>query len=338
VRADVSIVLCTYNRADMLGPALESLVRQETHGQFRFEVVVVDDGSTDGTQVTLQKIVKDSQVPIRCLRGEGRGIAAARNTGVAAASGEWLAFFDDDQLAEPNWLEELRACAGQAGVDVVGGAVRLHLPDEEIRKISPFCRATLGETNGGRKLGKCFRKTFPGSGNMLVRATVFQAVGQFDESWTRGGSDIELTARLRRAGLEAWFTPKAIVYHHVPAYRLKESYFFWRSIRCGENFANRDFREWGLARTVIACAARIAQATFITFPLMLFAYSLGNRAEVIGRKCSILRAWGYLRQSLNQVSPRLFSQESYFSNFTFRRERSAFAGSSKSTEWRNPSK
>ena len=87
VKADVSIVVCTYNRADMLGRALESLVRQETHGEFRFEIVVVDDGSTDGTQVTVQNIAKDCQVPIRCLRKEGRGIAAARNTGVKAASG-----------------------------------------------------------------------------------------------------------------------------------------------------------------------------------------------------------------------------------------------------------
>jgi len=331
-------VLCTYNRADLLGRALESLVRQETQGEFRFEVVVVDDGSTDGTQATLQKIAKDCQVPIRCLRGEGRGIAAARNTGVTATSGEWIAFFDDDQVADPNWLKELLACAVQTGAEVVGGSVRLHLSDEEVRKISPICRPMLGETKGGRKLGKCFRKTFPGSGNMLVRAPVFQAAGQFDESLTRGGSDTEFGARLRQAGLEAWFTPKAIVRHHVPAYRLKESYLFWRSLLVGDNFAWRDFKEWGLARTMIACLARIAQASLINFPLMLWAYISGNRAEVIGRKCLLFRAWGYLRESLYLVSPRLFPQETYFSQLTMRRERNAFAGSSKSTDSRNPSK
>jgi hypothetical protein len=156
--------------------------------------------------------------------------------------------------------------------------------------------------------------------------------------WTRGGSDIELTARFRRAGLEAWFTPKAIVHHRVPAYRLKKSYLFWSSLRNGNNFAYRDFREWGLARTMIACSARMAQATFINFPLMLLAYGLGNRAEVIGRQCLLLRAWGYLRQSLCLVSPRHFSQEAFFSHFTFRRERNVFARSSEFTEWRNPSK
>lgn len=338
MKTDITIAVCTYNRFGTLGPALESLVRQETQGQFTFEIVVVDDGSTDDTQLVLQKMAKDSQVSIRCLRGEGRGIAAARNTGIAAATGEWIASFDDDQVAEPNWLRELRACAGQSGVEVVGGAVRLNLPDEEIRKISLICRAILGETNGRRKLGKCSRKTFPGSGNMFVRATVFQAVGQFDESWTDGGSDLEFTARLRRAGIEAWFTPKAIVRHHVPAYRLKESYLFWTSLRTGSNFAYRDFREWGLAKSMIACLARITQAAFINFPLMLLAYIMGNRAEEIGRKCLLLRAWGYVRQSLSLVSPRVLSQETYFSRLSFRSERSAFAGNSKSTECGNPSK
>lgn len=338
MKADVSVVLCTYNRADMLGPALESLIRQETHGQFRFEVVVVDDGSTDGTQATLQKIAKDSRVPIQCLRGESRGIAAARNTGVAAASGEWIAFFDDDQVADPNWLEELLDCATHAGVDVVGCSVRLDLPEEEIRQISPVCRELLGETKVDRKLGKCSRKEFPGTGSMLVTATAFKAVGTFDESWTRGGSDLEFTARLRRSGLEAWFTPKAIVHHRVPAYRLKESYVFWSSLRIGNNFAYRDFKEWGLARTMIACSARVAQATIINFPLMLLAYVSGNGAEVIGRKCLLLRAYGYLRQSLCLVSPRLFSQETFFSRFTFRIERKVFAHGPEFTESRNPSK
>jgi len=316
----------------MLGRALDSLVRQETHGEFGFEVVVVDDGSTDGTQVTLQKIAKDCQVPIRCVRGEGRGIAAARNTAVTAACGEWIAFFDDDQVAEPNWLKELHAFALKTRSECVGGARPLLLTVQELSRLSPICRPILGEIAQGNEPRKCDRKQYPCTGNMLLRRSVFDRVGHFDESWTRGGSDIEFTARLRRAGLEAWFTPKAIVRHHVPAYRLKEGYLFWRSSVCGDNFAYRDFKEWGLARTLAACLARIAQASLINFPLMLWAYILGNRAEVIGRKCLLLRAWGYLRQSLYLVSPRLFSQETYFSQLSFRRERNAFAGSSKSAD------
>jgi GT2 family glycosyltransferase len=321
----------------MLGPALESLVRQETHGQFIFEVVVVDDGSTDGTQVILQRIAKDTQVLIRCLQEEGRGIAAARNTGIASAAGEWIAFFDDDQVAEPDWLSELFALALKTHSQCVGGARFLLLAAQELSQLSPICRAVLGEIVDGNEPRKCGRKQYPCTGNMLLKRSVFDQVGLFDESWKDGGSDIELTARLRRAGVEAWFMPTAIVHHHVPAYRLKESYLFWSSLRIGNNFAHRDFKEWGLVKSTITCLARIGQAALVNFPLLLLAYILGNKADVIGRKCLLLRAWGYLRESLYLVSPWVLSQEMYFSRLNFRSERSAFARSSKSTELRNPS-
>jgi len=325
VKTDVSIVLCTYNRANMLGSALESLARQETDGKFTFDVVVVDDRSTDGTEITLQKIAKDSRMPIRCVRGEGRGIAAARNMSVRAASGEWLAFFDDDQVAETNWLKELLALALKTGSQCVGGARPLLLTTQELSKLSPICKQFLGEIAQGNEPKRCSRKLYPCTGNMLLRRSALERVGQFNESLTRGGEDIEFSARLHRAELEAWFTPKAIVRHQVPAYRLNESYLTWRALVDGGNMAYRDFREWGLAKTVTTCSARIAQASLINFPLMLLAYIAGNSAEVIGRKCLILRAWGYLRESLRLVSPRLFPQQTFFSRLSFRGERNAFA-------------
>jgi GT2 family glycosyltransferase len=330
VKIDVSIVVCTFNRADMLRRALESLLLQETGGEFTFEVVVVDDGSTDSTQVVLRKIAKGSQVPIRCFKGEGRGIAAARNLSVSAASGEWLAFFDDDQIAEPNWVRELLALAVRTRSKCLGGARPLMLTAQELSRLSLVSRGILGEIAQGSEPVRCARTQYPCTGNMLLRRSVFEQVGGFDESLARerGGEDTEFTARLRRAGVEAWFAPMAIVHHHVPQYRLNEAYLFWRSLGCGDNFAYRDFTEWGLARTLAACAARIGQACLINSPLILFAHVLRNRAEVIARKCLLLGAWGYLRQSLYLVSPRLFSQEAYFSRLSFRTERSAFAGCS----------
>ena len=335
-RPYITVVVCTYNRAETLRDALNSLMLQKTGDQFSYETVVVDDASTDATPSVIREAAARSPTPMRYVQGSGKGIACARNKGIKESCADWIAFFDDDQVADPNWLEELFACAVQSGAEVVGGSVRLRLSDEEVRKISPLCRAMLGETYGRSKLARCLRKTFPGCGNILLKATVFQSGVQFNESLTAGGEDIEFTARLRRTGIEGWFTPKAIVRHDVPAHRLTESYLSWRSLRAGDNFAYRDFREWGLIRTMIACLARIAQASFINFPLMLLAYILGNKAEVIGRKCMLFRAWGYLRQSLYLVSPRFFSQETYFSSLNMRRERDAFAGTLKSTEWTIP--
>jgi glycosyltransferase involved in cell wall biosynthesis len=327
MKADVSVVVCTYNRADRLRCALESLVRQETHGQFTFEIVAVDDGSTDRTQAVLRNAAEASHVPIRSIGGEGKGIAAARNTGVEAASGEWIAFFDDDQVAERDWLRELYALALNTGSHCVGGARLLLLTARDLSRLSPACRAGLGEITQGNEPRKCRRKEFPAAGNMLLRRAVFDRVGMFDDSLIRGGEDIEFAVRLRRAGIEPWFTPKAVVHHYVPRYRLGESYLFWCSLRAGDNFAHRDFREWGLTRTLLACMARIGQGLLVNFPLLVLAYVRGNRAHALARKCLLVRAWGYLRESLYLVSPRLFPQEAHFSRLAFRTERSSFAGS-----------
>lgn len=329
---DITIVVCTYNRAARLHDALNSLMYQTTRGQFSYCVLVVDDSSTDATPDVIRDAAARSPIDIRYVWGSGTGIACARNMGIKESSSKWIAFFDDDQVAQPNWLNELFACAIQNDADVVGGSYRLYSPDKEISTLSAICRMMLGETGENGKPHKYGRNTHPGGGNALVRATVFQAVGGFDELTTRGGEDSEFAVRLRGAGLEAWFSPTAIVHHYVPAYRLQESYLLWLSLRFGDNFAYRDFRELGLAKSVLICFARIFQAFFVNAPLMLLAYVTGNTAEVIGRKCLLMRSWAYLRESLYLISPRLFAQKTYFSCLSFRRERTTFATSSTSLQ------
>jgi glycosyltransferase involved in cell wall biosynthesis len=327
---DISVVVCTYNRAQILGRALSHLVPQNTDGRFTYEIVVVDDSSTDSTVEVVAGFAESCSIPVRYIRSEGKGIAHARNRGIAESLGEWIAFVDDDEFADSNWLKELIDCAAETGSQVIGGAVRLCLPDDEVSRMSRISRLMLGETVGRTKVEKCPPQFPPGSGNLLLRAAVFEAVGRFDESLTRGGEDTEFGQRTRLAGIESWFTPTAVVRHHVPDYRLKESYLLWASLRWGDGFASRDFREWGLAKTELACLARISQAILINFPLLVWASLCSDKAEIIGRKCLLMRTLGYVRRSLFLLSPLIFSQGRHFAGLTFRGERRIFAGNSDS--------
>ena len=78
---------------------------------FSYDIVVVDDGSTDQTPAVIQSMVKASSVEIRYIRQNNSGVATARNTGVRHALGNWVAFFDDDQIADRDWLIRLLAAA-----------------------------------------------------------------------------------------------------------------------------------------------------------------------------------------------------------------------------------
>lgn len=112
----VSVVLCTYNRADLVGRTVEAVLGQGVDG---LELVLVDDGSTDTTAAVLDAIADER---VRVLHRENGGLCVARNSGLAAARGRWVVFLDDDDVPLPGWLAALTAPAGDAtaGLSSVG--------------------------------------------------------------------------------------------------------------------------------------------------------------------------------------------------------------------------
>jgi glycosyltransferase involved in cell wall biosynthesis len=308
----------------MISSALESLIGQETAGEFSYDIIVIDDRSTDQTSEVVKDIARRSKIAIRYVLGEGKGISHARNRGIKESSGEWIAFFDDDQVADRSWLRELFLCASKTEALCAGGARFLRLSDRELSNLSPVCRLLLGEVDFGRELIKCQRKKSLPTGNIFLKRSVFDTVGLFDESLTRGGEDTELARRMQKAGLEAWYTPRAIVYHIIPPYRLKEDYLSWTSLRWGDNFAQINFLEWGLPKTILACIARIGQVLLVNTPLLLWDYLVRDEADKLGRKCLLWRAAGYAVRTLNLALPRPFLQDRFLRRLEFRKEREMF--------------
>lgn len=141
----VSVVVCTYNRRETLAGALASVLGQETGEQFGLEIVVVDDASTDGTREVVEALAKVSTVPVRYVREEGRGVPFARNRGIAEARDEWIAFLDDDEIADPDWLRELLRDADRTGARVLGGVCRLKCSEATPLSYGGLTRAVLGE-------------------------------------------------------------------------------------------------------------------------------------------------------------------------------------------------
>lgn len=209
----VSVVIATLDRAESLG---ECLLAVRGLDYWPFEVVVVNGPSTDTTAALLdgwRDRVKVAQCPVF-------NIAAARNIGVAAASGDVVAFLDDDTYPEPSWLGELLE-----GLDAVaagvGGQVRnragtaveiLHLVDTR-----------LGETTRFRDLDPTPWYATPYSdrfvvlpgGNSAYRRDALIEIGGFDEAFEYGGEEADLDLRLRDAGFELSVAPSAVVYHQA---------------------------------------------------------------------------------------------------------------------------
>ena len=198
---DVSVVIPTHNRRRLLGQALQSAMRQRG---VEVEVVVVDDGSTDGT-ADVVAAVRDERV--RLLRHERPlGMAAARNGGAAAARGAWVAFLDDDDLWAPDKLtRQLQAAADAAAGWAYAGAVEI---DTAGRLLGGHPPPSPEDLLGGLRR----RNLMPaGSSNVAVRAGMLAAAGGFDPA-LRHMSDWDLWLRLTRLGRPACAPAPLIAY------------------------------------------------------------------------------------------------------------------------------
>jgi len=351
---EISVLICTYNRASLLRGTLDSVLRQtgldgradDTHQPVcgnsapisarcgstasvaalpRYEVIVVDNASTDETRAVVEEVAATAPVPVRYVYEPREGVAQARNRGVAEATGQWIAVIDDDEVAEPDWLIALYGYAVETNVQLVGGAVRLLLPPATLARLPRLCREYLGESVGREQAGRCRRNEAPGAGNLLVHRSVFERVGGFDPGADSGGEDTRFITACRLAGIDAWFTPAAVIHHTVPDYRLEARYLTWAAMRYGDAFARRDAQEVGLWRTVGTWWARLVQAVGIDAPLWLGALVLGRRPAGLARKCRLWKAVGYSRRVLALLVPRWLPQGSFFRGLKFRGERATYA-------------
>lgn len=202
-----SVVIPTYERRDVVVRTVAALAEQSYED---FEVVVVVDGSTDGTARALRDLV--TPFPLTVLEQANSGAGAARNAGAAAASGEILLFLDDDMEAEPSLLAE-HDRSQRAGTDLVIGDLPLH-PDSPRNVLS---LAVASWARGRRdRLERSHDVPLADllTGQMSISREAFDQLGGFDASFTRdgsfGGEDIDFGYRVLKAGLHVEFNPAAI--------------------------------------------------------------------------------------------------------------------------------
>jgi len=315
----ISVIVPTFDRAEWLRDALVTLMDQDTDEAFEYEVVVVDNASSDHSRRVVEQASLSASVPVRYVHEETPGDAAARNTGVAAARGEWFAFFDDDQSADRRWLCELYRAARETGANIVGGPVLLDLPEERVARLGAACRRALREVQCYDRLHLYEGQHLPGGGNALVARSVFEAIGPFDAGMTRGGSDVDFFTRARHAGMDLWYTPDAVIRHRVPPARLSPEYLRWDAMSGGAEHAGYfDYEQRGLGSLLVRCAARVGYAALISGPLLVLAHLRKDSQEALGRRIALWRTEGYVRRTLAILAPRLFPQRKFFDSLEFR--------------------
>ena len=196
----ISVIVCTYNGARTIRDCLEGLRRLDYPD---FEVIVVNDGSTDATLAIAQ------EYGFRIISGRNHGLSHARNVGLRAASGEIVAYIDDDAYPDPDWLRYL--AAGFLGSTHVGiGGPNLPPPGD-----GPVAESVANAPGGPIHvlLSDQEAEHIPGC-NMAFRRKSLLAIGGFDTQFRTAGDDVDICWRLRERGWTLGFHPGAVVWHH----------------------------------------------------------------------------------------------------------------------------
>lgn len=207
----ISLVVCTRNRATKLTSALVAFSKIEYAG--KYEVILVDNGSTDATKEVIESFIIENSVPFKYVYEEKAGLSRARNTGVSNTKGEIIAFTDDDCYPREDFLQKIASCFSDETIAYAGG--RLLLYDSTDRRV------TIQEKKDSQVLDA---NTFIPSGlihgaNVSVKRTAILALNGFDERLGAGtefksGEDTDLLRRLSNAGYNGFYEPNIVVFHH----------------------------------------------------------------------------------------------------------------------------
>ena len=231
----ISVVTPTFNRKEELAHLFNSMKKQTLDPKF-FEMIISDDGSTDGTEEYVKNLENKFQFKLSYVSQENLGPGFARNNGVKNSKGELIVFIDSDCEADSNWLKIIFDAYKKNEFDAFGG------PDEARDNFLPiqiainFSMTSFLTTGGIRGHNKnMISKFFPRSHNMGVKKTLFEKIGGFGS--LRHGQDIELSNRIINEQAVVKLLDNAIVYHRRRTTLLK---FF------------RQVFNWGVARVNLA--------------------------------------------------------------------------------------
>lgn len=226
----LTILVCTHNRAELLRGALQSLEGQSLPRD-RFEVLVVDNASTDETADVIAECAARGSVDLRSVREMELGLDAARNRGIREAAGEIVAFLDDDARARNDWAAEVLAGFGRHDAPILGGRVDLKWEAPRPAWFSDVLLRYLIHCDYGPEVVTVTSPPWLYGTNVAFRKNLFQEIGLFRLDLDRkgdslmGGGDTEFFQRAHSRGHRLLYLPSLVVRHLVPPFRLTRAFF-----------------------------------------------------------------------------------------------------------------
>jgi len=246
----VEVLVLTYKRARLLADTLRSLSLQRPPAAFEMRIVVVDNDPAQSAAGIVREVSQTLRLQVHYVCEPVANIAAARNRALSEAQGDFAAFIDDDEVADPNWLALLLEAQRRFQATIVFGPVLSRLPEA----VAPWIEQGGFFDRPRRPSG--LTNAYSGTGNVLLDMQAVRSSGvRFDTAYGRsGGEDTEFFFQLRRAGCSTAWCDEALVWEQVSADRATVRWLLRRSFAGGNNYARIfDRRRQAVLRIAFAC-------------------------------------------------------------------------------------
>ena len=258
------VCICTYNRAILLRFVLDKLEKINAPDGCHFDVIVVDNMSTDNTHEVVSEYIQRNPNRFRYIYEEKIGLSKARNRGLQESTSDIIAFLDDDAVPRDGWLEALiESYAQGADIGVVGGQVLLALPDGPFPRWfqKPLYPLFSEREVRDEKIRECHKiADYPFGANISFRRELAIDFGGFNPALGRigkkmlSGEETQLCEQIRKAGYRILIHPKMIVDHYIPLDRISLRYLFRQAWGDGQScyaWSNVEFSALNSKRVIL---------------------------------------------------------------------------------------
>jgi glycosyltransferase involved in cell wall biosynthesis len=302
---DVSVVVSTFNRCEVLRGAIESLITQDA-GSIRYEVIIVDNNSTDQTRKLVESFREQGHDNLTYCFEPQQGISYARNTGISAARAALIAFMDDDVRAGADWIRSIKAAFDEfQDADCIGGKVLPLSKSEFPRWLTrehwkPLALLDLGEEpihldvlNGPGLVGA----------NMAVRASVFAEVCGFNPKLQRvkdtigSMEDHEFLVNITQSGKHVMYVPGMVVKAHMFAERFTKAYHRRWHAGHGHFYALMRSEEFESSKAkFLDVPGHLYRRAWANLCSLIVQRLKGRRDQSFRHEVELIFFWGYFRQ------------------------------------------